>query len=404
MYEKTIPCYCVSRELELMLRLALLLPVEQIPEDIDWERFRKVMKKHRIYPLVIRGLRRLPAQMLEAYPVLREYRSRQNYYVNENLKLIRVLAYVARAFAEAGIDMISMKGPLLSMELYGDPAMRTSHDLDIMVSPEDFWRGCKCLMDLGFEIIEEPELTTEKRVRAYMRVSPNNHCVFRLDNVLVELHWRTTLKDGISFRDLWENRDTKLLLGVPVSQMGAADKLPHLIDHAADHAFMRLRWLLDLYEFQRKKLADWDRVLEDMGRIGNRTLLPEALLVMLRLQVLPMEQICVGSMRAWREGDQVRVCCGEDLRVDVETAVELSSLAWPMMDRDLDRDAPEFQAYLKQMPVMESEKPAMERIWNRFWPNVEDFAWFDLPDWLFWVYFIIRPFNWLRRKLFGGKE
>lgn len=387
-----------------MLRLALRQTIDSIPEDIDWDRFQEMMDKHRIYPLVIRGLRQFTPEALERYPVLKAYRARQNYYVSENLKLMRTLSCVAGAFAQGGIPMLSMKGPLLSMELYGDPAMRFSHDLDIMVPQEDFWRGCKCLMDMGFEIIEEPELTTEKRVKAYMRISPNNHCVFRQNGVLVELHWRTTLKDGMTFAGLWENRDTTPLLGVPVNQMGAADKLPHLIDHAADHGFMRLRWLLDLYEFHRKKLADWDGVLESMGRLGNRALLPQTLIVMLRLGVLPMGEVRAGSLRAWREGGLVRVQYGDELGGDVETALALSELAWPMMTRELERDTPEFQAYLKRMPVPQIRRMGTEPFVNRFWPNVEDFARFDLPDRLFWLYFIIRPFHWLYRKLFGGKR
>ena len=37
-------------------------------------------------------------------------------------------------------------------------------------------------------------------------------------------------------------------------------------------------------------------------------------------------------------------------------------------------------------------------------PTDFEFELVDLPDWLFWLYFIIRPFNWIRRKLFGGKK
>lgn len=387
-----------------MLRLALKERLGSVPEGLDWAQFRSTMDKHRIYPLVIRGLRQFSGETLEAFPALKYYRSRQNHYMNGCLRRMQTLAAVAKAMDGAGVPMISMKGPLLSMELYGDPSMRHSHDLDVLVPMEQFFTAVQTLKEMGFDQAENHHLDTPLRMQKFLRYTDHNHSEFFREDQCVELHWRSSHQHLESFEELWANREPKQLLGVTVHEMGRLDKYAHLFAHAAQHGFARLRWLMDLYEIQRKPDFSWEELLERMGQLGNSSLLLETAIVLLRLAPLPMEPVTIGSLTACREGDQVLLTCGEELREEAERAVELSEAAWPMMERELEVEEPEHRAYKALLPNRAIRRSLWRKITVNFLPNSADFELIDLPDRWYWLYHIIRPFHGLWRKLFGGKR
>lgn len=402
--EKIISVYPLSRETEFMVRLALREKIEDIPSDLDWSAFNRVMHKHRIYPLVIRGLRQFSGDQLEAFPVLRAWRGRQNEYVSGSLKRMQTLATVARAMDDAGIPMLSMKGPLLSVELYGDPSLRHSHDLDVLVREEDFLRAAGCLKELGFAQTENPHLKTPKRLEVNLRYTTDNHGEFNMGDQCVELHWRSSTEVNVPFETLWQQREPRQLLGARVWEMGSLHRMPHLFAHAAHHGFARLRWLMDLYEIQRKPGFDWAALLEAMREQGNSVLLFETLIVLMRWHVLPMETATLGSMTVSREGDRIRVCYDAAEQDEVERAIALSEAAWPMMERELDWTCPEFREHEALLPHAAVHHSIWHRFLSKFQPNAVDFELINLPDRWFWLYYLIRPVYLLWRTLTGGEK
>lgn len=402
--EKILTAYPLNRETEFMVRLALREKLPEIPGDLEWSTFNRVMHKHRIYPLVIRGLRQFSPQQLEGYPALRSWRERQNEYISGSLNRVKTLASVAKSMEDAGVPMLSMKGPLLSMELYGDPSLRHSHDLDVLVREEDFLRAASCLKDQGFVQTENPHLKTPKRLKVNLRYTSDNHGEFRKGEQCVELHWRSSTEVNVPFEELWQHREERTLLGVRVWEMGRQHRLPHLFAHAAHHGFARLRWLMDLYELQRRPGFDWNDLLERMRPQGNSVLLFETLIVLMRWQVLPMETTAIGSMRVTREGEQIRVSYDPAEQEEVERAIALSDAAWPMMERELDWTLPEFQAHKALLPHAAIRRSLWHRIASYFQPNAADFELVDLPDRWFWLYYLIRPVYLLCRTLTGGKK
>ena len=146
MFEVHLNHWNLSPELALLLDIVLRNGPE-IPEGLDWDAFEAALRQHRLQPLLIRGLRAMDADVVEQTPALKKYRGQQNKYTNESIQRLQALAQVSAALADNGIRMLSMKGPLLSMELYGDPSLRTSRDLDVMVPEEDLDRAGEILVD-----------------------------------------------------------------------------------------------------------------------------------------------------------------------------------------------------------------------------------------------------------------
>lgn len=391
----------LPRELEAMLKLAL---GEQADfEGLDWEFFDRLVRQHKIQPLLIRGIRKLgPAA--EQYPALAALAREQNRYATGNMRRLQALAEVNAAFAREGIRMLSMKGPLLSMELYGDPGMRTSKDLDLMVSPEDLTRAGEVLKGLGYELEPHPYAATPLQHKYYNLIENEKHEVYHRSEICIELHWQHDYQTEQSFDDLWERREERPFMGGKTAVMGADDRYPALFIHAAEHGFMRLRWLLDLYELQKKPSYSWERLLGLMEQQGVGEILLAAMLVMYRLRLPGLKDLDVGrfSLTGGEDGGVLHVDAA--LEKTAQRAVDLCDRVWPLLLQERSPTDPEWKAYDRLLPRAVYGKTPIQWILTVMGPTVYEFRLIALPDWLFWLYFIIRPFNWACRKLFGGKK
>lgn len=391
----------LPRELELMLKLSLRQKDADFSGEPDWAYFDALVKQHRIQPLLIRGLRQ---RNVDGCPELAKYRAQQNKYAMDSMTRLQVLAQVNAAFSDAGIRMISMKGPLLSVELYGDPSMRTSRDLDLMVAPEDLRRAGDILTGMGFTLKPNPYATTPLRHKYYGLVEHEKHEVYYRGDVCLELHWEHDYQTKRSFDALWENREEMTLMGRSAAVMGAADRYPALITHAAEHGFLRLRWLLDLYELQKKPAFSWEKTLDAMLEQGVGEILLETLLVMYRLNLPDLPDVVCGKFSLTKGEGGVTLRTADALREQTEKAKALSDAVYPLLLREVRPTEPEWKAYDCHLPTTIYGKTLGQKVLLALGPTKYEFELIDLPDWLFWAYFIIRPFNWLRRKLFGGKQ
>lgn len=396
MAEFTFAYWSLPPELSLLLDI-VLRKAPQVPGDPDWERFDALLKQHRLQPLLIRGLKTMDAADLDRFPVLQAYRDRQNQYVMESMERLQALAEVSAALAREGIPMISMKGPLLSMELYGDPSLRTSRDLDVMVAQEDLSRAGGVLTALGYVPEENLFHKTPLRRKYYSLIEPEKHTVYNRGRICLELHWKSNYQSEESFRDLWERREERQLLGRPIAVMGTVDRYPALIIHAAEHGFHRLRWLLDLYELQKKPSFSWERLHRQLSERGLGALLLETMLVMYRLDLPDLPDLEYPGLRLTRTPEGIRLSV--DQAAEGRRAAALCEAVFPMWQGEARWGDPRQRVHDRLLPRSLIRKTPLQWFLLHFGPSVYELKLTDLPDPLFWLYFIIRPINWLRRKL-----
>ena len=398
LHEKLLPFWELTPEQRLMLDIVLRLD-PQVPEGLDWEAFDASVRKHRLQPLLIRGLKSMDRQALEQYPALKRYLGMQNKYSMESFHRLQALAQVNAALAEAGIRMISMKGPLLAMEAYGDPSLRTSRDLDVMVPEADLSRAGEVLEALGYVPEENLFRKTPLRRKFHNFVELEKHDVYARDDVVLELHWKDDYQSEDSFEELWDRRQEQLLLGQPIASLGAGDRYPALIVHAAEHGFHRLRWLLDLYELRKKPGFCWEKLWEQMSRQGTGSLLLETLIVMYRLDLPGLEDLVWEGFRLSRTGEGICLGVGAQLDEDMTRALALSEAVPPLWQEELKWGNELQKRYDRLLPVSLLRRTMWQVLLRVLGPSKYELELVDLPDWLFWVYFIIRPFSILWRRL-----
>lgn len=183
----------------------------------------------------------------------------------QNLFLEGELQKVLHTFNQAGIPLLLFKGPALAYTIYPQPHLRTYHDFDVLIHPQDVARVHELLtQQMGYTAYDEYRTDTIDEQRTSYNYSLQIPGLPFL--VILELHTAPHESEiGTLFdRDaLWQNARAITILGEPTITMSPADHLLYLCWHYRFHGFTRLMWLYDLVMLLRRYAdeLDWDTLI-----------------------------------------------------------------------------------------------------------------------------------------------
>jgi hypothetical protein len=157
----------------------------------------------------------------------------------------RAAIAVHRALLGAGVRAVALKGPVLAARLFPEnPLARPSTDLDVLVEPGALDRTEAVLAAAGQRRADDPALADP--------LDDHHHLSFTGPLGLVEVHHRLTWSfGGGRFDDEAVLRRTvrTTFEGLVVEVLAPEDEFLYLATHAANHAFMRASWLVDLQRY-----------------------------------------------------------------------------------------------------------------------------------------------------------
>jgi len=211
-------------------------------EESNWIELLRVADEENVLPILASRLRGsatdlAPQQRAELDDI--ERKARFSAFVStETLKT------VLKEFHAAELPAIALKGPSLAERFYGDTALRTYADLDLLVRRADLGRAERLLERLRFAAIGHPDDYHQSWVR---------------NGVRLELHHGVDHPLAFEF-DLgraWSRAHPAQFAGVPVHLFAAPDELFYLCLHAVRHRFDRLCLLVDLARAFRHLSPDY---------------------------------------------------------------------------------------------------------------------------------------------------
>ncbi len=166
-----------------------------------------------------------------------------------NTLLLQALERILKAFQEAGIEVIVLKGAALAQTVYEDIGLRPMNDLDLLVRPKSLRKAVKVLQGLGFAPL----------MYSYARY----HVFLRQENLTAELQWN--LLDGVQHYELWSQAVPLFPWTDGVLTLNTQMHLLYLAGHAFWQHQRRLRliWLYDLRLVAGKyRREDWETLLQ----------------------------------------------------------------------------------------------------------------------------------------------
>jgi hypothetical protein len=185
------------------LERALRRPISELVSSFQYAERHQLLGF--LYAAILHGKQQriLPPRLLEqarlAY--LRQW--------NRNERLTRDLGSLSELLDSAGVEALSVKGPLLAHRLYGDLGARSMSDLDLLVKPHDVNRVEQLLQGAGYD--RTSGLLLGRRLSCFF----THHFSYCRTGTIVEIHWalQRHFSFEIDYRRVWEESIELRLLG-----------------------------------------------------------------------------------------------------------------------------------------------------------------------------------------------
>lgn len=265
-----------SREDELMLTAALHPSVPRALEawrvwtetaDID----RLYEASQRLIPLLYHRLNSLGIE----HGLMDRFKGiyRRSWYRNQ-MNFHRALP-VLKAFADAGIDPLVLKGGAVSQLYYPQPGLRPMNDFDLLVPLRQTDRALEILRALGYEPIER---RWEQLDGEYRFLRHGHGFLHRENGHEFDLHWHLMPESCSPDIDevLWRYRQSVRIGEMTVGTLDATFHLMHTCAHGFRwNELAPVRWVADAVKIMEKETIDWQRLFAETRR--RKIVLPVAL-------------------------------------------------------------------------------------------------------------------------------
>lgn len=236
-----------------------------------WERILELAAANGVLPLLEHSLRTLGFPGVPQDVQAELTRTRFMNALRSRL-MVDELTRVLERFHTAGVPVVPLKGVALAAGVYGDPALRVSSDIDLLVPSDAVPRALDLVVSAGYEPIRPHDL---RPATLELLLSGNIECAFvprdRKLTFPLELHWDVAWKwraDGAIARTLWEEAHPSTVLGAPAHILSPEGELLFLAVHAARHRWGLLKWLVDVHELCSSGAVDWQKVERKASRLG----------------------------------------------------------------------------------------------------------------------------------------
>jgi len=229
---------------------------ESRKDSVDWVALIEVAREYRLAMLLYRAVNAHLAERVSPSAV----QTLRNLYADNQawcLVMTGDLRDLLDRLASERIPALAFKGPIFGAQLYGDVALRTYADLDVLVRECDVARVTRVMRDEGYRT----------RLNLSWEISFQ-----RGTGASVDLHWSIAEKIHqfpLTPDELWARRSIATLAGASVPALCAEDTLLAICFNGLTEDWQRFDRIADVAEFMRGRVAvDWPKFLAMCRRHG----------------------------------------------------------------------------------------------------------------------------------------
>jgi hypothetical protein len=356
---------------------------ERLGTGLDWRQLLSLAEHHGVLPLVYQALRGCSAVVPSA--ISDDLGARYELNARRNLKFTGELFRVLDCLEANAIPSIPFKGPVLAETVYGDLALRTFSDLDVLVRPDDVVRAETVLQTLCYSPSSQ---LSQAMKRAYLATGYEYSFDGPAGRNLLEIQWNILPRFyAVDFNcdGFFERSVMATVGGRTVRTLSSEDLLLVLCVHAAKHEWIRLCWLRDIAGVLHSQTLDWSLVERRSRELGIRRIVSVSLLLASRLLGASVPESLAALGRADHEAERL----SEQIARNFPASEEYSS---------------ESLRYFRLMLRLRERVRDQLRFLFRlaFTPSIGEWAVVRLPSPLFPLYRIIRLFR-LAARLSGPR-
>jgi hypothetical protein len=272
------------------------------------------------------------------------------------------------------VTALPYKGPTLSLQLYGDVALRQSVDLDLVVPFDRYHAARAALVTAGLSPRGGHSERQERTLFAWL-----GHAPFGGGDDFVELHWRFADRRfpfALTAECALERSRTVTVGGLTLPVMSDDDLLAVLAMHGARHLYERLEWLAGVARLLLAHRGDAARLVAHAESLRARHMLIVSVHVAEQVLGFPLDE------------DWQRVLASDrDAALGATMAAELEAHAL----RDV--PFPEGAALQRRYAALVDTRLDRARLYVHaaLDPTARDHAAVALPDALVPLHHVLRP-------------
>ena len=356
-----------------------------LDSGLNWNLLLSLARFHGLIALMHKHLREEFSGKVPA-GIMAQLREEAGATARKNLGLSAELMALLRLFADHGIPVLPLKGPVLAEYIYGSVGLRRMRDLDLLFKDSDILRAVELLQARGYENQYPLPAVLDEIDRRY-----NHHLVFLSprDGHLVELHrcMVGARRKRYDLEAILGRTQPASFMGIPIVTFSPEDLLVYLCEHGSNHVWYRLEWLCGIAELLRSgRIESWDRVLEFASQLDAQKRVRTSLWIAHQLLDAPVpEEMLVLDRFRKRTAHSVIV------RFLTEPG------RWPTT----------IDMVLYLLLTEDGLVAALHRIWMYVPPSVGDVRSMPLPRLLWPAYYLLRPFRLVirhGRRVLGGLD
>jgi len=352
-----------------------------IKPDMLWDELLRLGEHHAVLPLIYQALKNIPDPLVPA-PILNRLQRTFVALTLRNLQMQKELHRVIDLLTEEQIAVIPFKGPTLAEEAYGDIAMRSFVDLDLLVPADQAQVAVQVLLNQGYWTDFE---LPQARWAGLQRVDNHLPLYHSEQNWGVEIHWQLFHPMYVQPFDLsahWfdlqggsDLQGSNTPEGAREGRLEREETLVMLCTHGTKHFWAQLKWLVDI-----------DRLLTNGSEISW-------------VKVLSLASGS-GSLRSLLLGLELsHRLFGTPLCDEVMAMISGDSSIHPLAENVIVKlfpDDPERKQYLQEyLFYLKSRDSLADQVvqvvrWL-LWPRRADWEVFRLGDWWHALYYVERP-------------
>lgn len=352
--------------------------------ELDWNYLHDKATQQGMMPLLHRHLNSVCPQSVPT-AILNSMKEESIANSQTCLYLFGELRKLLRLFDQNGITAVAFKGPVLSVAVYGDIALRQAGDLDILIEAEAFRPAKDLLSSAGYRL--HPPLTESQQASQL-----HSHCEIQfVSNGLsvVDLHWGLSPKSfhfALDPTDVIDRAKTISIQGASLLTFSNEDMILYLCYHGSKHYWSKLEWISSLAEFIRSNEdIDWPIVIARGNGARGRHMLTLGLMLARELGDVDIP-------------DSVFSSCGE-----VDSLRKYAAEIQRMLFAREPGPPGALEMFRCNLRIMDRKRDAITGLLRAtFVPTISDWEALTLPAALYPLYYLFRPLRLLKKYAASG--
>jgi hypothetical protein len=224
------------------------------PPTIDWSKFLRLIRFHRVEGLASNALSGLEIPN-EIRIALAEAASA---IAVQNLQAGAECGSLLERFEAARVPLLFLKGLTLGALAYGNPAIKSAIDVDLLIGPRDLAKAADLLREAGYGLLA-PQTSSNGEILQRWHVDWKESVWAKTSSrVQIDLHTRTADNVRVvpTINVHSPQQSVRVAAGIHLPTLATDELFAYLAVHGASSAWFRLKWISDFAALVHGRTGD----------------------------------------------------------------------------------------------------------------------------------------------------